>query len=336
MRITREILLKLAQDTVDRRVREDHGIVAAYLCGSLLGNNYILGGAADIDLVFIRLDSAPQEREILSLTEEVHLDIAHHLQRDYRQTRKLRLHPWLGPTLNVCTVLHDPQHFMDFTQASVRGQFDRADRVIERSRVQLERARQIWFGYQTGEAHPGPGDVITYLRAVGMAANAIASLNGSPLTERRFLFDFPARAAAVGRPGLYAGLLGLLGAADLEVDVLASWLPAWLGAYRAVPVEAAPPRLHIDRAMYYFNAFEALLASEQPKAALWPLLRTWTMAVDLLPFDSPHRIPWQTAVIELGLLDEAFRMRIDALDAYLDVVDETLEIWGRERGAWTP
>jgi len=53
MRITRETLLKVAQDTIARREREKRDLLAVYLCGSfLLEDDYSLGGAADVDLVF--------------------------------------------------------------------------------------------------------------------------------------------------------------------------------------------------------------------------------------------------------------------------------------------
>jgi len=38
----------------------------------------------------------------------------------------------------------------------------------------------------------------------------------------------------------------------------------------------------------------------------------------------------------LGLLGEAFREKIEALDAYLDLVEELLESWGRENGIRPP
>src|SRR5512143_1211564 len=102
MRINRETLLNLASDTVARHAREDRGILSAYLCGSLLGEDYLLGGAADIDLVFIHMDAFPQAREIVRLTDEIHLDIAHLSQKDFREPRRLRLHPWLGPAISTC------------------------------------------------------------------------------------------------------------------------------------------------------------------------------------------------------------------------------------------
>ncbi len=332
MRITRETLLKNAHDAITQRTRADRGIVSVYLTGSLLGDDYLLGGATDIDLVFVHIDRPEGEREIVRLTDEIHLDIAHHAQRDYRQARSLRLHPWMGPTLNTCKPLYDPQHFLDFIQASVRGQFDRADNVLARSRQQAEHARQIWSAYADSMPAPGPQAVADYLRAVDHAANAIASLSGPPLTERRYLLNFPARAEAAGHSGLYAGLLGLLGAPHTEIETLRLWLPLWQAAFEALPSSPALLILAPARHAYYQQAFEALLNGSQPRAVLWPLLRTWTLAVRHLPEEGPQRQAWVDACEHLGLQGPAFAERIQALDAFLDMVEETLEEWARANG----
>ena len=43
MRITRELMLKFAKDTIARQARESHDLLAAYLCGSMLGDDILLG-----------------------------------------------------------------------------------------------------------------------------------------------------------------------------------------------------------------------------------------------------------------------------------------------------
>ena len=333
MRITRDTLLKIAQDTVARQARADREIIAAYLCGSLLEDDFLLGGTADIDLVFIHYDQPPVEREIIRLTDDAHLDIAHHPQKDYRQPRGLREHPWLGPTLNSCKALYDPQHFLDFTQASVRGQFDRPDHVLQRARRSADQSRQIWLSLQLSQSDPGPEQAASYLRAVWHAASAIANLSGPPLTERRFLSAFPARAAALGHPGMYAGLLGLLGAPGLTGETLWGWVAMWQTAYQAIPAASVPPRLHPDRRLYYQKAFEAMLSNPQPQSVVWPLLHTWTQAVNLLPAASSEVSDWREALAQAGLLGPTFEDRLSALDSYLDLVDETLESWARANGA---
>jgi hypothetical protein len=334
MRITRETLLKIARDTVSQRTRTERGLLAVYLDGSLLEDEFLLGGATDIDLVFIHADSVPVEREIVHLTDEVHLDIAHYFHRDFRQVRALRVHPWMGPALNHCKILYDPQHFLDFTQASVRGQFDEPTHILERVNQLLGHARQIWLAFHEQRPPAGQKEVMDYLRALGHAANAVAVLSGPPLTERRFLLRFPQRADAAGKPGLYPGLLGLLGAANADSETMRSWLPAWEAAYLAVPVEQASPRLHPQRRIYYRKAIDAILGSDRPQAALWPLLHTWTLAISTLPVDSLSQAPWREAVGQLGVGGESFTERVDGLDAYLDTIEETLDRWARANGVY--
>lgn len=333
MRINRETLFKIAQDTVAQRTRADRDIQVAYLCGSLLGENYSLGGTADIDLVFIHLADPAVEREILRLTDDVHLDIAHHIEKDYRQARRLRLHPWLGPALAECKPLYDPHHTLDFIQASVRGGINRTEYILQRAWPQVEHARQIWSGFAPGVSTVGVEEVRLYLQAVEHAAQGINLLSGSPLAERRFLLDFPSRAEAAGQPGLYPGLLGLLGAAQVDAGRLTSWLPDWEASLEAVPEASRPAILHPARKLYYRKAIEAILTRDQSLAALWPLLRTWTESARLLPEGSPLRSGWVSAVQALGLLQPAFGERIVALDAYLDTVEEAVDRWSKANGA---
>lgn len=132
MRITPETLHKIAHDTIANRSRTDHSLLAAYLQGSLLTDSPLLGNTADIDLFLVHTSEVELARELVRLTDDVHLDIAHHTHTLYRQPRTLRLHPWLGPAVYGCKILYDPQHFMDFAQASVRAQFHRPDNVIAR------------------------------------------------------------------------------------------------------------------------------------------------------------------------------------------------------------
>ncbi len=333
MRITRESLLRVVQDTVVQRTRSDRSILAIYLCGSLLGDDFLLGGTTDLDLGIVHMDTVSVEREIVPLTEEIHLDIAHHFHRDYRQTRQLRVHPWLGPTLKNCRILHDPQHFLDFTQASVRGQFDRSDHIIERARSQYASAREVWMSFHLNPVISQPHEVLAYLKALSNAANAVASLSGSPLPERRFLLFFPDRLETVGRPGLYPGLLGLLGAPRIDIENLKSWMVNWQSTFPTVVSENLNPRLHPGRKLYYQHAIETLLQSKMPMAALWPLLRTWTMAVELFSPESSERTAWVDAMMRLELLGKGFEERVSALDVYLDQIDEVLDEWGRRIGA---
>ncbi|OGO66016.1 MAG: hypothetical protein A2030_04670 [Chloroflexi bacterium RBG_19FT_COMBO_50_10] len=332
MRINRDMLLKIANDTVSKYVGTDPTLLAIYLQGSLLGESPLIGNTADIDLFFIHTDEVGIEREIIRVSDEVHLDISHHPHKLYRQLRELRVHPWLGPAVYSCKIMYDPQHFVDFVQASVRGQFSSVENVLSRVRKQARHAREMWESFYTQPHPPDPQEASLYLHALEHAANAVAGLSGQNLTERRFLLDLPAMAEAVNKTGLYAGFLGLLGAPAVEVETMRSWLTDWKNAYVALPTSGTPIRLHPHRWLYYERAVEVILNSPKTHDALWPLWRTWTHAICVLPADSPHHSAWQKAGEQLGLLGAAFIERIAGLDAYLDMVEELVESWARENG----
>jgi hypothetical protein len=332
MRINRDMLLKLANTSVQKCVSTDRTLLAIYLQGSLLGESPLIGNTADIDLFLIHLDEVKIEREIVRVSDEVHLDISHHSHRIYRQPREIRLHPWLGPAVYGCKILYDPQHFVDFVQASVRAQFNNPQNVIIRVRKQAEHARQMWEALNEMVGSPQPKDIFLYLRALEHTAQAIAGLSGQNLTERRFLLDLPSRAEAVHRSGLYQGCVGLLGASAVEAGVIPAWTPEWQKAFQALPEGVAPVRLHPSRFIYYSNAIDAMLESGNHQAAFWPLWHTWTQAICNLPSEGPHHAAWQKAGEQLGITGKAFLNKIKGLDAYLDQVEELIEDWAKENG----
>jgi hypothetical protein len=163
----------------------------------------------------------------------------------------------------------------------------------------------MWFTLHDLTRSASLEDLELYFKAIEHVANAVASLSGPPLTERRFLLRFPQRAEAIGFPGLYAGLVGLLGGPNASSQAMLAWLPAWQAAYMAVPPRQASPRLHANRCPYLQRAIEKVIDSDKPQDALWPLLHTWTDAIHLLPEESDHRQVWE-ALQQLGLLGEGF------------------------------
>jgi hypothetical protein len=335
MRITRETLLKVARDNADLHARQDRSIVTVYLIGSLLGDEPLIGGVTDVDLVMIHNGPPAQERELVRLSDEVHLDITHQPQSLYQQPRQLRVEPWLGPAIYATSPLHDTQHWFEFAQASVRSQFTRADYALERAKPFAAQARQTWLhsrGQPALAVDPVEALAET-LQIVAAAANAVASLTGAPLTARRFLLAFPQRAQAVGQPDLYGRLLALLGAGQVEAGTMRGWLPAWGEAFDAAgQLPSAPLRLHPYRRLYFERAFEALLAGDTPHTALWPLLTTWTQALAALHGAPSYLEPWMAACRQLALTPEAREHSLSALDAFLDTVEEILDRWAQDNG----
>jgi hypothetical protein len=326
MRITKDTLLKLARQTVQQRMESDRGILAAYLTGSLLGDDPFMGSAADIDLVFVHRSAPPASREIVRMSNEITLDIQHRKKADYQPPRELRVRPRLGYEMYDPQLIQETEHFFEFTQASVRAGFDDPVNLIQRAYVLLRTARERWIGLQFERQVNGPREVGEYLQAVEDAADVVAVLTGPPLTERRFLLTLPSRAEALRRPGLAAGIIGLVGGLDLDPALLREWIPAWEAAFIAAgETHRYDLRLHAARLEYYRQGIHALLDGETPQAALWPLLLTWTLALNALPADSGLLTGWQSACAALGLGGEAFAARLEGLDQYLDTLDEMLE-----------
>jgi hypothetical protein len=323
MRITRETLTRIAKETALKRANADPGLVAAYLTGSLRTENPFLGNSTDIDMVLVHTGEVITRREIVALTPEVHLDIVHNPRSEYEKPKELRVHPWLGPDLYDSLPLYNTQHFFEFVQAGVRAGYDEPVNVLARARRNADHARQIWSGLGFSQ-ETGPARLLSYLKSVNHAANAIAVLTGSPLAERRFQLQFAERAEAAGVPGLTAGLAGLLGNVQADAGSLREFLPDWEEAFveaasrDQVNLNIAAPRLG-----YYKLSFEAILAGESPLSVLWPLVHTWTLSAAVLP--PAHQAKWMVACETLGLAGEAFNGRMEGLDHFLDTVEETLE-----------
>ena len=324
MRITRDLLLRLAKENAEARAFNDDTIIAAYLSGSLLRDDPLLGNTTDIDLIFVHNTPVEKERELKALSPDVHLDIYHRYEKDYHPPRELRINPWLGYELYDPQLLYETKHFFEFNQASLRAGFDEPKSVLTRSYILLNHARKIWMELQLNAEEATPNVIIKYLDALLHAANAVAELSGPPLNERRILLDFPARAEAVGHPQFTPGLFGLLGGPNIIPATLDSWLPTWKNFLTfASDAKVADIRIHAERLPYYEKALIAIINSDTPLAALYPMLLTWSLAAQALP--ETQLADWQNACHELGFSDDSLEERLTAFDHYMDNIEEKIE-----------
>jgi hypothetical protein len=332
MRINRSVLLKNARNAVAELTYHDHSLICAYLTGSLLSDDPMLGGTTDIDLICVHTDTPAVRREVARITDEVHLDIAHYPQADYAHLRELRQDPWLGSYLcERSIVYHDVQHWFEFTQASVCAQFMRPDHILQRAQPLIENARKRWIELGKMTKAFSPPQVRSYLKAIENAANAIAILNGPPLTERRFLLKFEERVKAIGRPGLSAGLEELF-YQPVTLETWKEWLDGFQQAFvAACKVKESPPWLKPFRLPYYKYAAVELF-NQHPTVSAWIVLRSWTDAMCYLTASDQHIPAWQKACQELLLGEDQYTWRLDGLDAYLDSVEEALDAWAEENG----
>jgi hypothetical protein len=330
MRITRDTLLKLARDTVRQRVSSDHNLIAAYLVGSTLANDPFLGGATDVDIVFLCIQPPLLARQVVRQSPEVHLDLYYLESTSFEPPRKLRTDPLLGYIIYSPTVLYDTRHFLEYAQAIVRAQFDDAPNILARVRHRSSAARQLWWDLQSGSGDPRPGEMLQYLQSVDHAANALSMFYGPPLTERRFILEFGGRMLTSGRPELQGALLELIGGLAFDSSEIERLLPSWELAFNAAAKLGDSPSIQPARANYYKHAIQALLQGETPAAALWPLLHTWTVAAAALHGNSEELQAWNEAFSALGLAGEAFEYRLQGLDRFLDAVEEKCDTYASE------
>lgn len=333
MRITRDHLLRLARENVQIRLQRDRRMVCAYLTGSLLTDEPLLGGTADIDLVFVH-DSEPYtNREVVRLSDEVHLDIAHYSQMVFHQPRHLRVSPWIGPYLcHNPIVLHDSQHWFEFTQASVCAQFNDPENIYQRVGHFAATARQTWMDLQFNNLNGETRRVSAFLEALEDAANAVASFSGPPLAERRMLLQYMQRAKAINRPGLAAGLVDLIMPETITAQDWAAWQPGWNAALNAAArLESVPARLDPARRAYYTRAAAALW-DDEPAAAVWILLRSWALALQALDGTPELVDAWRAAASSLRLDPQGLEGKLGSLDTYLDNVEEAMEDFAQQNG----
>ncbi|NOT04252.1 MAG: hypothetical protein HOP27_06595 [Anaerolineales bacterium] len=335
MRVTRESLLRIAKETAQERAYNDPDIVAAYLTGSLLNIDPMLGGTADIDIVFVHKNQPKQIREFVKLTPDFHLDISRRTKDEFKSPRELRSDPWLGYEMYDPILLYEREKFFDFVQASLRAGFDfeQPPLMLQRCRKLLSHGRQIWSDLTEVDS-VGPKEIRKYLKSIFHALNAVAELSGPPIQERRLLLEFPARAEAAQKPDITTSAFGLIGINNVDAEKIKNWIPDWKSAFKlASEKEGVDLRIHTTRLNYYEKAINTMLAGDIPMAALWPLFHTWTLSAEVL--DGDHLKFWENAANELGLLGAGFEERVEGLDHFIDEIEIILDEIAKENGLET-
>ncbi|MCJ7514342.1 MAG: hypothetical protein MUO23_15425 [Anaerolineales bacterium] len=327
MLITRQKLIDLAKRECALQA-EQGDVVAGYLTGSVAHGEPLVSGTADIDLVLIHSGSPPRPREVKALSEEIHLDIAHHPASFYAQPRELRIDPWWGPAIAEPVFLYDPSHLFEVAQAGARGQFFRPDNVHARAMAFLEAGQR---GLQA--ARSTPAWRAPFLRAMMEAANAAASLAGAPAAGRRAWLTLERRLLTLEQPALLESLASLLGGSAAHHQ-LPEWIRGWVMAFDALDGDR-PPSLQPARRAYWLGGFQALLEAGRPEAVTWPLLRAWTRTLGALPTpgaEDGHLSAFEASLAVCGLDPLSQPARCHQLEAVLDRVEELLETWAGRNG----
>src|SRR5574342_616586 len=177
MRVTRESLIRIAKETAQQHSFNDHDIVAAYLTGSLAveGSDPMLGGTADIDIIFVHTSEPKHRREFVKLTPDFHLDISHRARAEFKRPRELRLDPWLGWEMYDPMLLFEREKFFEFVQAGLRAgfEFNAPAPALQRSRILLSHGRQIWRDLLLVGDTVTPKNLAQYMKSLYHAVNAV-------------------------------------------------------------------------------------------------------------------------------------------------------------------
>jgi len=338
MRVTRESLIRIAKETVQQRAFNDRAIIAAYLTGSLVQDDIdpILGGTADIDIIFVHAEEPKYRREFVKLTPDFHVDIGHRARAEFKRPRELRVDPWLGWEMFDPKLLYEREKFFEFIQAGLRAgfEFNAPAPALQRCRALLDHGRHIWRDLLEASEDFTTRDVVKYMKSLFHAANAVAELSGPPLQERRLMLEFGSRAETARRPEMVAALTGLMGGTGLDPEQIRGWLPDWKLAFEGASGNTrVDARIHPARLNYYEKAISAMLEGPTPYSALWPLFQTWTLAVEILPEDAMEA--WRSAATQLSFTPTTFEEKVHGLDLFLDEVEALLDELAREHGLET-
>jgi hypothetical protein len=134
---------------------------------------------------------------------------------------------------------------------------------------------------------------------------------------------------------MYPKLIQLLSGDEVQVwqrnvEEIKTWMFEWQDDLKRLNQGySVPAVLNIHRLAYYMRAYEAMLGSDQPETALWPMLHTWTLMVQTMPSQSGG---WQVVCERTGLMGEGFQAHLDGLDDFLDKVEVLVENWEPDGG----
>ncbi len=333
MSVSKTRLLNLTRNFLSVRIPADTTLQCIYLTGSMLGEDPFLNGTTDVDMVFVHQGDSPQSREIISVSPEITFDIHHIAQSYFTPPRKLRGDPWIGSSLCFDPqVLYGKGHWFEFVQASIEGSFFQPENVVQRAYQFSNRARNSWLQLRADPNTLRGAYVRQYIKILEDAANAVASLRFHPMTDRIFLRQFNEIATALDHPELPGELFGLiLGSADPS-PFFAYYFNSWkhyLDYFGRSPLVRTYPQYDVDRLSYYTKPVEMFWQEHLP-SALWIMLKTWSRVAESLQLDENEFFQSFCSILEIG--PEHKNQRANAMENFLNTVENCLILWGHEQG----
>ncbi len=336
--IEQSTLLRLARNYADEKVKERPSLRTVVLVGSVARAEPPLGDAVDLDVLLID-DFIPEPAtDLVRLSENVFVDALYVRTAEYADRKALRAHPFAAPALNDAFILHDPRHYFDILQASIRAPYNKPDNIYVRSRSALAQAQRIIDRFTLWREDPPAGpptldDLADFRTALYDAGQALILLTGSPgdtVGVRKFMVRYEA-ATRQHNANLYALFLSALGVtsfpvADYEL-LLADWLALYRGAGQQGPTDTL---IHPVKRGYYERGFRALVAEGHTLNTLWLFEHTLAAAVrgqEVTPE------AWKRYLTLTGkATSAAFVERIRGAEQLLAETEATVNEWARGEG----
>jgi hypothetical protein len=329
--ITTDRLIHLAKEEVKSRA-ERPGLIAAFLVGSVLENEPLLGGCTDVDIVLIHSTVQLQPREFKRLSRQVHLDIHHYTKQDFENPRQLRTDPLLGCSLCKSLRLHDPDHFFDWAHAAACARFNRPDNKLARAHILLDQSRSQRS--RLDQANPlWPSNL---QQAAWDGVNALCCLERQPALGRRAVLKLRAQLQSLDALSHYSKFLDFF-----QVDRMDQWnVPAWLTGFGkafdlAIQLKQSA-HFNPVRRDYFLKAFQSLAETGNPEAAVLSMLKFWPLPLNnedpMLQLVEEAKTR-QSMLAATGFVDESYDQKLMKLEALLDDIELFIEDWGVAHGA---
>lgn len=320
MRYTRDILLDLAKELVEKRYAQDPKVDAVFLVGSVRPEDAVIEGPTDVDLLVLHNGEIPRERELVKISAEYHFDIFFEETNLYSNPKDLRSDGWRGWTMWDPHLLLQRGRFFEYTQSILRSQFDEPKYILARVRNFAESSRKSWARFDADPAKVTPRE---YLKAVYSAGNAFACLARSPYTKRNFLSQFYTQATEMEAADLVPALMDCVSDGRLADTVLAG-LDEWEQCFTLATQAYANYTVHPLRLNYYKDAITKQAQSEFPASSLWPYAFTWAYIAEESKENKHIHTAWGKVGKELGLSADKLPIRLRALDQFLEQIEEII------------
>lgn len=333
--IEHSTLMRLARDYAGRKVKERPTLRAVVLVGSVARGEPPLGDAVDLDILLI--DDYPPDPsvELERLSDNVLVDAAFVRAADFADRKALRAQPYSAPALNDAVILHDPRHYFDILQASVRAPYNKPDNLYGRARAAFDLAQpridrlSLWRE-DPPPAPPGLDELADLREALYHLGQSLILLTGSPgdtVGPRKFMVRYEA-AARTHSPRLYALFLDALGVARFPVADYELFLADWLALYKAGQGGRSDRLVDSARRGYYERGFRALVAEGHTLNTLWLFEHTLAACVRGLPAQPEA---WRRYLAAAGKDTPAgFGDRVRAAEELLQATETVLNTWARQ------